>query len=183
MKSPFRSAQPIAEGSSLIRKGGWRLLARRRSGISASSSRRTGFAWQPSLEDSGIGMNSPVGHLMYLPFSACWLKIQPNNDTLGLGEVPNDLFDRWRKPSYQGWNGDDLIAFGQLRFLQQIDDFYAVLAVQLFLANLLEIGDRGNRIRSLTGYVKPQYKKITPAGVGGALLFGTFLHVRARFLV
>lgn len=96
------------------------------------------------------------------------MKIQPHNDTLGLGEVANDFLDRRREPSHQGRNGDDLIALGQLWLLQQVDDFDTVLALLLVLANLLEVGDRRNRIRGLARYVKPQSPKVTPAALGRA---------------
>ena len=97
--------------------------------------------------------------------SAYRLQIQPHNDALGLREVPNDFLDRRREPSNQCGNSNDLIALGQLRLLKQIDDFDAVLAVQFVLANLLEVGNRNNRIRRLARYVKPQYKKVSPAGL------------------
>jgi len=54
--------------------------------------------------------------------------------------------------------------------LQQVNHRDAVLDAQLVLTNLLEVGDGGTRIRGLARDVKPQHKKITPAGRGTATL-------------
>src|SRR5690242_8162073 len=50
--------------------------------------------------------------------SAHRLNIQSYQRALGPGEVPNNLLDWRRQPAHQGWNGDDLIASCQLRFLE-----------------------------------------------------------------
>jgi len=123
-----------------------------------------------NVEDSAIGTWSLLDIRYLSPYSACRLKIQPYNDTLGLGEVSKDFFDRRREPSYQSRNGNDLITLGQLRLLQQVNHFDAVLALQFVLTNLLEVGDRNNRVRGLARDVKPQFVKLTPLGFGGAAL-------------
>lgn len=71
------------------------------------------------------------------PFSAHRLKIQPHQRPLRLGQIPDDFLDWRRQPSHQSWNGDDLITLCELRLLEQVDDFNAVLALQLVFTNFL----------------------------------------------
>src|SRR5260370_26448668 len=79
----------------------------------------------------------PCRTLPIQPYSSgCSQNIQPNQRSLGFGEVSDDFLYWRRQPAHQGWNGDDLVALCQLRVLEQVDDFDTVLALQLVLTNL-----------------------------------------------
>ena len=49
-------------------------------------------------------------------------QIQPHQHPLGVREIANNLPDRLGQFAHQRWNGQDLVALGQLRILEQINN-------------------------------------------------------------
>jgi hypothetical protein len=81
-------------------------------------------------------------------------QIQADENAFGVREIPDDLLDRFGKTPDERRDRQDLIALGQLRVLQEIDDLDLIVPVQMFLANLLQVSEGKNRLRSLARYVE-----------------------------
>src|SRR5579859_2141436 len=85
------------------------------------------------------------------------LKIKPNEDAFGIRKIADDFLDWRRKPAYQCGNGDDLVASGQLRAAQQIDDLDAVSPTHVGLADLFQIAERRDGIGRVAGNVEAEF--------------------------
>ena len=72
--------------------------------------------------------------------STAQAKIEPDQDSLRVRQVADDFAHRLGEFAHQRRHGDDLVALGQLRRLQQINHRDVVLAGQVLLAQLLEVG-------------------------------------------
>ena len=73
-------------------------------------------------------------------------QVEPDEDPLGVGQVADDLADRSREPPDQGRDGDDLVPPGPPRVHQQVDDLDLVAMTEVGLAELLEVGERLERL-------------------------------------
>src|SRR3954470_11889323 len=93
-------------------------------------------------------------------------EVQTDQDPLGVGEVADDLAHRFGQPALEGGDGDDLLALGQLRALEQVDDLDGVLAGEVLLADLPEVGERRGRSRRLAGDVQAQLPSLVVLLVG-----------------
>ena len=51
------------------------------------------------------------------------------------------------QPAHERGNGDDLVAGGQLRVLEQVDDLDLVARIEVLLAEPHEVGERPQRFR------------------------------------
>ena len=81
-------------------------------------------------------------------------QIQPDENAFGVREIPDDLLDRFGETPVERRDRQDLIALGQLRVLQEIDDLDLIVPVQMFLTDLLQVSEGKNRLRSLARYVE-----------------------------
>ena len=64
---------------------------------------------------------------------------EANQHALGVGQVTNDLAQRRWQPPNQCRNGQDLIAFGQLRLLEQIDDLDSIATRKVLFAQAFQV--------------------------------------------
>src|SRR5580698_1920239 len=99
---------------------------------------------------------SPVSLFDLPATSTLGTKIQANQDPLGIGQVTDDLLDRLGQPPHQGRNRENLVALGQLRLLDQIDDLDVILAFQMLFADLLQILKRRDRLGRGSCDVEPE---------------------------
>ena len=83
-------------------------------------------------------------------------QVEAHEDAVRVREVADDLLDRFRQPPYERWHGQDLVALCELRILNEIDDLDLVAAVQVFLADLLQVSEGQGRLRRLSGDVQAQ---------------------------
>ena len=74
-------------------------------------------------------------------------KVQPDEHTAGVREIADDLLDRHRQPANEGWDGQDLIALGQLWVLVEVDDLEPIASSKMLLAHVPQVPKRGNRSR------------------------------------
>jgi len=70
------------------------------------------------------------------------LHIEANEQPIIVGQIAEDLPDRFRQPAHQRGHGENLVARGKLRCLQQIDDLDAILIGEVRLTDALEIRKR-----------------------------------------
>ena len=84
------------------------------------------------------------------------LEIEPYQDPFSIRKIADDFLDWRRKPAYQCGNSDDLVASGQLRAAQQIDDLDAVPSAHIGLAYLLQIAECRNGIGGVPGDIKAE---------------------------
>ncbi len=69
------------------------------------------------------------------------LDAEADQDALEVGQVPDDLA-QWRgEPAHERREGEDVVAAGQRRVLDQVDDLDLVLAGQMLLAQVLQVGE------------------------------------------
>src|SRR5581483_6635522 len=93
-------------------------------------------------------------------WSCSWIapgaNVEAHEHFFRVREVADDLFDRLRQVSHERRDRENLIAAPELRIFQQVDDVDAVFTVEIFGANLLQIGERSERLRRLPGDIEPQ---------------------------
>ena len=77
--------------------------------------------------------------MMFLIFSGP--KLQTDQSTLRIAEIPHDFADRLRQLSHQRRDGEDLIASRKLRVLHQIDDFDVVATGKVFFAQTFKVSE------------------------------------------
>jgi hypothetical protein len=58
-----------------------------------------------------------------------------------VGEVTDDAAQRGRQPFDQGGRRENAVVLGGLRILENVDDLQRILAVQIILADSLEVSD------------------------------------------
>jgi hypothetical protein len=68
-------------------------------------------------------------------------QLQPYQRALRVVEIADDLPHWCGQLPHQRWNRNYLITRSQLRLLQKVDDFDRVLAIEMFLAELLQIAE------------------------------------------
>ena len=83
-------------------------------------------------------------------------EVQPDEDAFRVREVADDLLDRFRQPPHERGHGQDLVAARELWILQEIDDLDLVAALQVLLADLLQVREGQDRLRRLSRDVEPQ---------------------------
>src|ERR1700689_2938146 len=71
-------------------------------------------------------------------------EIKPDQNSFGVGQVPDDFANRHRKFAHYSWHRQNLVALRELRIFHQIDDLDAVAAGEMFLAELFEIAKCGD---------------------------------------
>ena len=69
----------------------------------------------------------------------CSTQIQPHEHTVHIGEISNNLADRYRQVPDERRNREDLVPLGQLGILDQVDYFQLIFPVQMLSANSLEV--------------------------------------------
>jgi len=84
------------------------------------------------------------------------LDIETYQDTLCIRQVADDLFNRLRKLSHKRRQGKDLIAPGQSRCLQQIDNLDGILVFEVFFTDFLQIDKCSSGFWCLPRDIKPQ---------------------------
>src|SRR6185437_5124122 len=91
-------------------------------------------------------------------------QVEPYQHPLGVREIADDLLDRLGKVTHERGYCQNLIAAGELRVLQQIDDLDPVPVGQMLLADALEVGERAHAFWSLTGNVEAQNEAVCLRG-------------------
>src|ERR1043165_7817916 len=80
---------------------------------------------------------------------------EPGEKPLLIGELGTDkLTHRQRLFPDERGGGDDAIAFEVRRFLENVDDFQIVTALQMLFANLLDVRQGARRSRASSGNVE-----------------------------
>ena len=64
------------------------------------------------------------------------MEIEPDQDPFAVGEIADDLLDRFRQTAHERWYRQDLIAASQRRVLHQIDDLQLVAPLEMLFADL-----------------------------------------------
>jgi hypothetical protein len=97
------------------------------------------------------------------------LQVKAHEHPLRIREVPDDFPDGLRELSHESGKREDLIALGELGILQQVNDLDAILASQMFFADLFEVAECLQGFRGLPCYVKLQLPFCERCFAGGAL--------------
>src|SRR5262245_7505157 len=97
-----------------------------------------------------------MAQYQYHPPSRRGPDVQAHEHAVGVREVADDPPNWLRQAPHEGRHREDLIARGELRVLDQVDDLDPVLAGHVLLAELLEVGERLDRLGRLPGDVEPQ---------------------------
>src|SRR3979411_999369 len=105
-------------------------------------------------------------------------QIEADQGTLHVGQIADDLADRVGQLLHKGRDRHDLMVLRQPRIGKQIDDLDLVAAGQVFLADLLEVAEGGQRLRRLPRGVQPQLPFLVWAALYSLRAFGAHL----RFL-
>jgi hypothetical protein len=84
-------------------------------------------------------------------------EVKPHKNAQGIGEISDDLFQGRGKFSNQGRDGKDLVSFGKLGILYEVDHLNVIFARHMFFADLLEIVEGGNRFGRMSCHVEPQF--------------------------
>ncbi len=71
-----------------------------------------------------------------------------------VGQVADDAPERKRQRLDEGWGCQNALVFGHFRVFEHIDDLEVVAALELLLADLLEICDGTARSRARARYEK-----------------------------
>src|SRR5262245_33216529 len=82
--------------------------------------------------------------------------IEADENAIGVREIADDLAHGLGKPAHERRHREDLIAGGQLRILDQVDDLDPIPPGQMLLADSLQIRERGDRSRRLPSDVQAQ---------------------------
>ena len=97
----------------------------------------------------------------FLPHSSLTLQsrlqVKPDKHAFGIGKIADDFLNGCRKAAHQGGDGDDLVAAGQLRTPEQIDDFDAISSAHVGFADLFQIAERRDGIGSVAGNVEAEF--------------------------
>ena len=83
-------------------------------------------------------------------------KIEPGQHPFGISQATDNLANRGRAFPDDGRKSQDLIPVRNLRLFQQVDDFDLIAARKMIFAQLLQISERRDRLRSRPGNVEPQ---------------------------
>jgi hypothetical protein len=90
------------------------------------------FARGPGGQGFFKGLGRAAGFVCFHA-RASWLiaraQIQPHEHALGIGQVANDFSYGLRQLAHQRGNGKDLVAFGKLGLLHQINDIDAAESI------------------------------------------------------
>src|SRR4051812_10278983 len=121
-----------------------------------SASTMTTASGRPSRTSAGVGLASCKAADPGFSESTFGSEVETDQYPLGVREIPDDLANRLGKPALERRNCDDLLPLCQLRPLEEVDDLDGVLALQVLLADLAQVGERGHRPRRLPGDVEPQ---------------------------
>jgi hypothetical protein len=81
-------------------------------------------------------------------------ELETEQHLLLVGEVADDLTQRWRQLLDQSGRREDLVVLGELRMLEDVDDLELILALQLLLADATQVGDRRLRAGRRSGDVE-----------------------------
>jgi len=84
------------------------------------------------------------------------LNVKADNYPFFVGQVADDFLDRFRKPAHQRRHDQNLVTGGELRVLDQVDDFNAVLTIEEALADALEVGESRERFWGLASNIESQ---------------------------
>ena len=85
--------------------------------------------------------------------------IQSNDDSLCIGQIPDDLAYRdWQAANQRG-DGKDLVIPGQRGVLCQIDYLEVILFFVIFRANLVQIGNSSKRSWRLARDVESKFNE------------------------
>jgi hypothetical protein len=78
------------------------------------------------------------------------MKLEAEQHLLLVGEVPDDLSERWRELLDQCRRREDLVVFRELWMLEYVDDLELILSAQLLFADAAQVRDcrLGSRCRS-----------------------------------
>src|SRR5580765_3392552 len=88
-------------------------------------------------------------------WSSSRTEIQSYEHTLRVRQIADDPLDRFGQPSHERRQRQDLVAVGELRVLDEIDDLDLVASRQVRFADLPQIGERQDRLRRLPGDIEP----------------------------
>src|SRR5262249_32237605 len=106
-------------------------------------------------------------------------QLQSDQRALGVGQVADDLAHRVGKLAHQRRDGDDLVVLGEARVLEQVDHLDLVAPGEVLLAHLLQVLDRGERLRRLACGVEAQ---LPLARIACAVRVAILAGVHLRFL-
>jgi hypothetical protein len=73
--------------------------------------------------------------------------VQARQDPRGVRQVADDLALRSRAAAHERGDREDVVAAGQRRALDQVDDLDLVAAREMLLAEPLEVDERAQRLR------------------------------------
>src|SRR4051794_23408654 len=155
------AARTSSASSSRMRRSWMVSACSRSSGVGACGA----GGWRAPAADSGASAApggfhaaSPRwGELCTLRLTALLrAQIQAHQNSLGIRKVADNLAQRRRQSPDERRNRQYLVAFRQLRVLEQIDHGYAVLTLKMLFTDLLEVCDGGNALRRLSRHVEAQ---------------------------
>src|SRR5262249_36750703 len=116
--------------------------------VSSASSRRA-----RSSSSSEVSADFAMAFRSILIFI---FQVQPDEYPFGIRHVANELPQRRGKLFDKSRRGNDLFTFDQYRLLVDVNHFEVVAVFQVFLAKLLDIGDRANGSGGCPGNIQAE---------------------------
>src|SRR5580658_2323837 len=79
-----------------------------------------------------------------------------DEDTVGVGQVTDDLAQRAREPAHEGGDGEHIVIAGERGVLEQVDRLDLVVPAEVSLTQVGQIADRLQGLRRLTGHIETE---------------------------
>ena len=100
---------------------------------------RRSIGQSPSFAHADDFLSTNTGTLRDGLCSARRSNVEADEHTLSVRQVANDLLDRLRQPSYEGWNRQYLVPAGELRVLEKVHDLDLVFSRKAPVTDPLEV--------------------------------------------
>ena len=145
-------------------------MAREDDGVVPTTYRRSAKRSRSRPTGVAEGDTRATGEARFMRALTQRLDVEPDQHAFLVGQVADDLADRLGQLAHEGRHGEDLVAGGEPRINEQVDDFDVVAPCQVRVAKAPQVLERRDRLRRLAGDVQLELPLGLAGRRGGCLL-------------